>query len=277
MKKLLYSILFILAIAGHSYGDTVVDGVNGGGGVSEGSDVGFGNITATSITATTVTGTTSITGGWLQVNMGGGNARIATIASKDMQLLLVGGGGELLLDYFGNHYLTSKLSSTSGTDAAFSILSNHSTTGTAGGADFTIVRTDASTGSGEQNYIKATGGSGDFRVDTTGSITATSIQVTGVAFSGISSIAADYVMGNFATDSTFFISCDAALGNVSTTLPPLADKKGRLVEMKLISATNGCYFDGNGAETIDGVAGQAITTEDNVISLIAGATEWSIR
>lgn len=48
MKKLLYSLLLILAIAGYSYSDTVVDGV-GGGGVSEGTDVGFKNMTATSL------------------------------------------------------------------------------------------------------------------------------------------------------------------------------------------------------------------------------------
>lgn len=98
-----------------------------------------------------------------------------------------------------------------------------------------------------------------------------------VAFSGISSIAADYVMGNFTTDPTFFIVCDAALGNISTTLPPVADKEGRLIELKLVSAANGCYLDGNGAETIDGVSGKAITTQYNVLSLIAGVTEWFIR
>ena len=98
-----------------------------------------------------------------------------------------------------------------------------------------------------------------------------------VAFSGISSITTDYVMGNFTTDPTFFIECDATLGNISTTLPPVADKKGRLLGVKLMSAANGCYLDGNGAETIDGAAGQTITTQYNVISLIAGATEWLIR
>ena len=98
-----------------------------------------------------------------------------------------------------------------------------------------------------------------------------------VAFSGISSIVVDYVMGNFTTDPTFFIECDAALGNISTTLPPVADKSGRLIEMILTSATNGCYFDGKGAETINGATGQSITTRWNVISLIAGATQWLIR
>ena len=94
-----------------------------------------------------------------------------------------------------------------------------------------------------------------------------------ITFSGFTSISADYIVD---TD-IFFIECDAALGNISTTLPPVADKLGRLIEMKLTSATNGCYFDGNGAETIDGVSGKSITTQYNLISLIAGATEWLIR
>ena len=94
-----------------------------------------------------------------------------------------------------------------------------------------------------------------------------------ITFSGFTSISADYIVD---TD-IFFIECDAALGNISTILPPVADKLGRLIEMKLTSATNGCYFDGNGAETIDGVSGKSITTQYNLISLIAGATEWLIR
>ena len=50
-----------------------------------------------------------------------------------------------------------------------------------------------------------------------------------------------------------------------------------MVEVKLTSATNGCYIDASGAETIDGVAGKEITTQWNTLSLIAGAVQWFIK
>ena len=115
-------------------------------------------------------------------------------------------------------------------------------------------------------------GAGQVRIYDDGTISAPGA----VAFSGISTATVDYVIGNFVDDPTFFIECDATLGNISTTLPPVADKKGRLLEIKLVSAANGCYVDGNGAETIDGATGQAITTQYNSMSLIAGSLEWLI-
>lgn len=160
------------------------------------------------------------------------------------------------------------------TSNSLAILSIHSSIGTTGATDFTINRMVVSEGSGPQLLI-------DTQVDDVSmfSVNTHGSSDTGgaVAFSGISTATVDYVIGNFEDDPTWFIECDATLGNISTTLPPFADKKGRLLEVKLMSAANGCYLDGNGAETIDGVAGQAITTQYNIISLIAGAAEWLIR
>ena len=100
-----------------------------------------------------------------------------------------------------------------------------------------------------------------------------SIELNGlIALSGFTSIGVDYTVDT----GIFFIECDATLGNISTTLPPVADKKGRLLEIKLLSASNGCYLDGNGAETIDGATGYAITAQYDSVSIIAGSSGWLI-
>ena len=118
--------------------------------------------------------------------------------------------------------------------------------------------------------IKVTDGSSGI-----GALEIGNVEVKGApTFSGWSSIGADYSVD---TD-VFFIECDATLGNISTTLPPIASvTRGHMIEVKLTSATNGCYIDGNGAETIDGVAGKDITTQWNALSLIAAAAQWFIK
>jgi hypothetical protein len=142
------------------------------------------------------------------------------------------------------------------------------------GTDFLISRDEIAVGSGAQLLFDAqVDDVSQFSIDNNGS----SDTGGAVAFSGISTVTADYAIGNFADDPIYFIECDAALGNVSTTMPPVADKKGRLMEIKLMSAANGCYIDGNGAETIDGSLGQTITTQYDSLSFIAGSSEWLIR
>ena len=270
MKKILgFIFISVLLIWSISFAAVTTDpditGM-GGSGVSEGSDVGFGNITATSITTSdgmTSNGTLVVTSGLFDAGAHNRTLQIqvnkSSSSTSNIPTVRIG---------------SNNFSSSSGPHTQLELKSRIIQSGTAG---YNIVFANVSsesTGSGDKHLFRGAVNNTDvFTVDSKGTIEGAG----GVAFSGISTVTVDYAVGNFADDPTWFIECDAALGNISTTLPPFADKKGRLLEVKLLSAANGCYIDGNGAETIDGAAGQAITTQWNVISLIAGATEWLIR
>ncbi|MCK5613917.1 hypothetical protein KAR91_69285 [Candidatus Pacearchaeota archaeon] len=247
MKRLFLASLFLLFTCLYAYGDTEV--VNGGG-VLEGTDVDFTSIKVESGAKLD-----------LAIKLGDGDSGFYEFDDDTIKVTLADDNKYSFdVNGFGPQAAyTPSLRTIAGTTTSPSL---------AFGGD---ENTGASRSAPDQ-FSLISGGIEGIRIYKNG------VDLkTGVAFSGISSITADYVIGNFITDPTFFIECDATLGNISTTLPPVADKSGRLIEMKLTSAANGCYFDGDGAETIDGASGQAITTQYNVISLIAGATEWLIR
>ena len=162
-------------------------------------------------------------------------------------------------------------SQTTGHFNGVAILPNYSSTGDASGTDLLVNRTEESTGSGAQLLADfQVGSASKFSVDNEGST-----DIGGApTFSGWSTITGDYTIDS----AIFFIECDATLGNISTTLPPIASvSRGRMVEVKLTSAANGCYIDANGAETIDGVAGKDITTQWNTLSLIAAVAQWFVK
>ena len=247
MKRLFIVSLFIFSTCLYAYGDTEVVG----GGAQEGTDVGFGNITATSINLSD------------KVSWGDGDTFMSEFEDDTVAYSFAG----VNRWYQNTNYFRH--------------------TGNERGGIYNAADTSATTPTLIPRWSSQTTGVASAGTDQL-SLVAAAVEgariykngvdlKVAVAFSGISTVAADYVMGNFTTDPTYFIECDAVLGNISTTLPPVADKLGRLIEMKLTSATNGCYFDGNGAETIDGVAGKAITTQYDVLSLIAGTTEWLIH
>lgn len=151
------------------------------------------------------------------------------------------------------------------------LFSNYLSTGDSSATDLLINRTETSVGSGEQLLFDTqVGGASKFKIDHEGSANIGGAPI----FSGWSTITADYSVDS----DIFFIECDAALGNISTTLPPIAGvPKGRMIEVKLTSATNGCYIDGSGVETIDGVAGKEITAQWKTIALIAAAAQWFVK
>lgn len=253
MKRLLLAILVLFFTCLPAHGDDT-EVVGGGGGVSDGADLNLGFITATSISVGSGTAADPA------VAVGGANG-IYEFSANSLGFA-VGGAEKWRITAAGAWVSTgngARLVNTGGGSATSPLHSfvNNTQAGIGFGTSdtFSLIAENTEAARVHKNGI-------DIKV--------------AVAFSGISTIAADYVMGNFTTDPTFFIECDAALGNISTTLPPVADKKGRLLEIKLLSASNGCYLDGNGAETIDGVTGKAITTQYNAISLIAGSSEWLI-
>ena len=166
MKKLLYSLLFILTIASYSYSNTGVDGLPGGG-VSEGGDVGFGNITATSLELSgdltsagniiAITGDVSanyLIADKVKIDDNGVLARIYGKQAGWDLLVAAGSKSSLTLGGDGESNITTTLDDTSGDQAAFSVLAAYSTTGTAGGTDIFVNRSTISVGSGPQNFIE---------------------------------------------------------------------------------------------------------------------------
>lgn len=257
MKKLLLFLLFLATPAYAIEIDTAVIGTMWkqegtvvspaddvtevtGVGISEGSDVTFGNMTATKI-ITTLSGSSS------DFNLSAATGILTLKGTSVAAVNSSGNWGYILNATDFTLYGSRKLGFAAGNSAP----------------DVKLIRDSA-------GILKITDGDSAL-----GDLILGDIEIVGApSFSGWTTVTGDYTVDS----DIFFIECDATLGNISTTLPPIAGvKRGRMLEMKLTSATNGCYFDGNGAETIDGAAGQSITTQYNVISLIAGATEWLIR
>jgi hypothetical protein len=82
---------------------------------------------------------------------------------------------------------------------------------------------------------------------------------------------ADYT----ATSSDDIILVDTSLAAVTITLPAVASSTGVELTIKCIDATNACTVDGNGAETIDEQATQALALYDS-ITVVCDGVEWWI-
>jgi hypothetical protein len=78
-----------------------------------------------------------------------------------------------------------------------------------------------------------------------------------------------------AADYTF--ACDATAAGFTVTLPAAATNTGRIFNIKKVdSSVNAVTIDGNGAETIDGAATLAITTQWTSIKVQCTGTEWIV-
>ena len=97
----------------------------------------------------------------------------------------------------------------------------------------------------------------------------------GVTFSGISSISGNLTMTD--TEPVWFYNCDATGGDVTVTLPTLADNYGDWIEIRRNSAAKNCIFDGEGGETINGQLTMSTAARYDVLSILAGPSEWMIR
>jgi hypothetical protein len=73
------------------------------------------------------------------------------------------------------------------------------------------------------------------------------------------------------------VLCDATGGAFTVTLPKAGLFTGKQVIIKKIDASaNAVTIDGNGAETIDGAATVAMSTQYESRTLFAGSTGWHI-
>lgn len=80
-----------------------------------------------------------------------------------------------------------------------------------------------------------------------------------------------------ALETDFTLEVDASGGAVTVNLPALAGVTGRVYNVKKIDASaNAVTIDGSGAETIDGTATKATTTQYANYQIQAGTTEWVI-
>lgn len=74
-----------------------------------------------------------------------------------------------------------------------------------------------------------------------------------------------------------YILCDASSNNITVNLPAISGNAGRVFHIKKIdSSTNTVTIDGNGSETIDGATTYTLNNQYTAVSVVAGASEWSL-
>lgn len=71
-----------------------------------------------------------------------------------------------------------------------------------------------------------------------------------------------------------FVGVTTSGGNVTLTLPAAASVAGFRVDVKKLDAANTLTLDGAGAETIDGAATVAWTTQYQTVSIVSDGTQW---
>lgn len=77
--------------------------------------------------------------------------------------------------------------------------------------------------------------------------------------------------------AAWFYLVDATAGAVTVNLPAAAAAKGRLVAVKKVDASaNAVTLDGSGAETIDGGATLATTTQWGSFLIWSDGTTWYV-
>lgn len=117
---------------------------------------------------------------------------------------------------------------------------------------------------------------------TIGAATGTSLTLTGISSAAgfseayVQKVNADSPYTILATDS--FLDCNAVGGAVTFNLPTAVGISGRIYNMKKTDASaNACTLDGNGAQTIDGAATLATTTQFTSYTVISDGANWLIK
>lgn len=87
-------------------------------------------------------------------------------------------------------------------------------------------------------------------------------------------VIADYTITDILLYNTFLVNPTA--GDVTITLPTLADNLNRTIKVKVSHLGGLVTIDGEGAETIDGETTVNLVNQYDYIEIIAGSTEWHI-
>lgn len=98
--------------------------------------------------------------------------------------------------------------------------------------------------------------------------------ITGNVFKTSLAVTADYII----PDNTFYdlYLADPRTGDITFTLPTLADNLNRVITVKVSHLGGLVELDGEGAETIDGETTVNLLNQYDYIKVIASATEWHI-
>lgn len=78
------------------------------------------------------------------------------------------------------------------------------------------------------------------------------------------------------TAGDYTVLGDTTGGGFTITLPPASPNKGRIFIIKKTVAANTLTIDGDGSETIDGLATQALTTQYDSITVHSDGSNWHI-
>ena len=70
--------------------------------------------------------------------------------------------------------------------------------------------------------------------------------------------------------------CDAGVAGITITLPAAAASADQMVIVKKTLGTGSVTVDGNGAETIDGVANKVIATQYSTTIFLSDGAGWHI-
>jgi hypothetical protein len=90
----------------------------------------------------------------------------------------------------------------------------------------------------------------------------------------IKATTADYVILD--DDDYDLVLVDSRTGAKLVTLPTLADNQGRVITVMAEYLGGAITVDGEGAETIDGIAAAVLQSKDDFVRVIGTATEWKI-
>lgn len=74
----------------------------------------------------------------------------------------------------------------------------------------------------------------------------------------------------------YLIECDTTSGSITVNLPDVTENIGRILAIKKIIAANTMTLDGSGAQTIDGAATVAATTQWACFHIQAGTNGWFV-
>ena len=85
---------------------------------------------------------------------------------------------------------------------------------------------------------------------------------------------ADYVIVD--TDRNPIILVDSTSGNVTITLPTLVANQNKMIWIVKLVAVNNVIVDGEGAETINGIATYTLVKQYEVLKVIGVSTTWNI-
>lgn len=100
-------------------------------------------------------------------------------------------------------------------------------------------------------------------------------QIKAQRMNGVNTVSTNYIVLD--DDGVRFLYIDDTTVDRTITLPTAADNENRILSIKKIdTATGRIIIDGEGAETIEGVATQTLNNNNDIMEIICDGTGWKI-